>query len=79
MRGGNIKISLLVGDEVLKFKNKVITIKIDVEGFELNVLKLLELNFISSQDILLPVIDKNNRMRFFPWKKNDGLFIKRCI
>ena len=39
MRGGNVKISLLVGDEVLKFKNKVITIKIDVEGFELNVLK----------------------------------------
>ena len=39
MRGGNVKISLLVGDEVLKLKNKVITIKIDVEGFELNVLK----------------------------------------
>ena len=51
-----------------KFKKKLIKIAMYYpSNFELNVLKLLELNFISSQDILLPVIDKNNRMRFFPW------------
>ena len=44
-------------------------------NFELNVLKILEFNNISSQDILLPVIDKNNRMNFFSWKKNDVLFV----
>ena len=41
----------------------------------MNVLKILEFNNISSQDILLPVIDKNNRMNFFSWKKNDVLFV----
>ena len=44
-------------------------------NFELNVLKLLELNFISSQDILLPVTDNKNSMNFFSWKKNDVLFV----
>ena len=62
----------------LKFKKKLIKIALYYpSNFELNVLKLLELNFISSQDILLPVIDKNNRMRFFPWKKNDVLFVNK--
>ena len=44
-------------------------------NFELNVLKILEFNYISVQDTLLPVIDKNNLMNFFSWKKNDLLFV----
>ena len=46
-------------------------------NFELNVLKLLEFKYILSQDILLPVTDKNNLMKFFPWKKNDVLYINK--
>ena len=37
----------------------------------------MEFNNISSQDILLPVIDKKNLMNFFSWKKNDVLFVNK--
>ena len=46
-------------------------------NFELNVLKLLEFNRILTHDILLPVIEKNNLMNFFSWKKNDVLFVNQ--
>ena len=42
-------------------------------NFELNVLKVLELKYFSKQKILLPVAEKNNLMKFYPWKKNDVL------
>ena len=59
-----------------RFKKKYIKIAIYYpSNFELNVLKLLEFNNISNQDILLPVIDKNNLMKFFSWEKNDVLFV----
>ena len=38
-------------------------------------LKFLEYNSILTQDILLPVINKDNSMNFFPWKKNNVLFV----
>ena len=61
-----------------RFKKKIKRIALYFpSNFELNVLKILEFNNISSQDILLPVIDKNNRMNFFSWKKNDLLFVNR--
>ena len=44
-------------------------------NYELNVLKILDFNNILAKDILLPVIDKNNLMKFFSWKKNDVLFV----
>ena len=46
-------------------------------SFEINVLKLLELNYISKQNLLLPVIEKNNTMNFFSWKKNDTLLVNK--
>ena len=46
-------------------------------NFELNVLKLLEFNNILANDILLPVVDKNNLMNFFSWRKNDVLFVNQ--
>tara|TARA_Y100001958_G_C21190227_1_gene518518 strand:- start:875 stop:1426 length:552 start_codon:yes stop_codon:yes gene_type:complete len=46
-------------------------------NFELNVLKLLEFKSILAQNILLPVINKNNLMNFFPWKKNEVLFVNK--
>ena len=60
----------------LKIKKKVIKISLYYpSNFELNVLKILEFNNITAQDTLLPVIDKNNLMNFFSWKKNDVLFV----
>ena len=61
-----------------KFKNKKINLSLYYpSSFELNVLKLLELNYISNQNILLPIIENNNTMNFFPWKKNDILLINK--
>ena len=54
----------------LKFKKKKIKLAIYYPtSFEVNLLKLLELKFISKQNLLLPVIEENNIMNFFPWKK----------
>ena len=46
-------------------------------NFELNVLKVLELKYFSDQTILLPVAEKNNLMRFYPWKKNEVLIVNK--
>jgi len=44
-------------------------------SFEINVLKLLENKYMSNKTILLPVIEKNNKMNFFSWKKNYVLLV----
>tara|TARA_B100000963_G_scaffold225930_1_gene197119 strand:- start:9831 stop:10385 length:555 start_codon:yes stop_codon:yes gene_type:complete len=46
-------------------------------NFELNVLKLLDFDHVLNQDTLLPVINKNNLMNFFSWKKSDVLFVNK--
>ena len=62
----------------LKFKTKFIKIALYYpSNFELNVLKILEFKNISSQEILLPVTEKNDQMNFYSWKKNDVLFINK--
>ena len=65
--------------ELIKFKFKKKKIKLALyypSSFEINVIKLLKINSIFSQNILLPVIGENNSMNFFPWKKNEVLLIK---
>ena len=46
------KVLIKKGDDVLHFKNKTITIKIDVEGFELFVLKGLKSTLLNNRCIL---------------------------
>ena len=59
-----------------KFKKKNIKIALYYpSNFELDILKILEHKNFFNQDILLPVIDKNNSMNFYPWKKNDVLYL----
>ena len=59
-----------------KLKKKFIKIALYYpSNYELNVLKFLEFNSILTQGILLPVINKDNSMNFFPWKKNNVLFV----
>jgi len=49
------------GDDVLQFKNKILTIKIDVEGFEFFVLKGLKSNLINNSCVLqIEIWEKNN-------------------
>mgnify|MGYP003327417815 CR=1 FL=1 len=49
------------GDDVLQFKNKTLTIKIDVEGFEFFVLKGLKKNLINNSCVLqIEIWEKNN-------------------
>ena len=49
------------GDDVLQFKNKTLTIKIDVEGFEFFVLKGLKNNLINNSCFLqIEIWEKNN-------------------
>ncbi len=66
--------------KLFRYRLKKKNIKIALyypSNFELNVLKILEFNKILAQDILLPVTDKNNQMKFFTWKKNDALFVNK--
>ena len=46
-------------------------------SFEINVLKLLENQYMSNKNILLPVIEKKNKMNFFSWKKNHVLLVNK--
>ena len=39
MQGDNEKVSIIIGDNLLNFRDEILTIKIDVEGFEVNVLR----------------------------------------
>ena len=46
-------------------------------SFEINVLKILENKSMIDKNILLPVIEKNNVMNFFSWKKNNVLLVNK--
>ena len=62
----------------LKFKKKKIKLALYYpSSFEINVLKLLEFDYIFNQNILLPIIEENNLMNFFPWKKNQVLQVNK--
>ena len=66
--------------KLIRLKQKKPPIKIALyypSSFELNVLKLLEFNYILRQDILLPVINEKKHMNFFSWKKNNVLFVNK--
>ena len=46
-------------------------------NYEINVLKLLENNYLKKNSILLPIVEKNNFMSFFTWKKNEVLSVNK--
>jgi 5-formyltetrahydrofolate cyclo-ligase len=60
------------------FKKKKIKLALYFpSSFEINVLKILEYDYISKQNLLLPVIEENNSMNFFSWKKNEVLQVNK--
>ena len=46
-------------------------------SFEINVLKLLENNYMMNKNILLPIIKENNKMNFSSWKKSQVLTVNK--
>ena len=46
-------------------------------SFEVNTLKLFEISFVKKLKIFLPVINRNNSMNFYKWKKNEVLRINQ--
>ena len=62
----------------LTFKKKKIKLALYYpSSFEVNILKILEFNYISKQNLLLPVIEENNSMNFFSWRKNQVLKVNK--
>ena len=60
------------------FKKKKIKLALYYPSlFEINVLKLLDIDYISKQSLFLPIIEKKNSMNFFPCKKNEVLKINQ--
>ena len=60
------------------FKKKIIKLALYYpSNYEINVLKLLENNYMINQNTLLPKIKKTNQMNFFSWKKNQILSINK--
>jgi FkbM family methyltransferase len=72
-----LKADLKIGDEVIKYINKNLLIKIDVEGHEINVLKGLS-RLINNNKIYMQIeIFHENKENIFNFlKKNDFKFIK---
>ena len=46
-------------------------------SYEVNILKILEVEYFKKFNFLLPIIKKNNSMKFYKWKKNDVLLINK--
>ncbi len=61
-----------------KFKNKKIDISLYYpNSFEVNILKILDVNFFKKFNFLFPIVEENNSMNFYKWKKRDVLNINK--
>ena len=61
-----------------RYKKKIINLSSYYpSSFEVNVLKLLEIDLVSKLKIFLPVLIGNNEMRFHEWEKNNVLQINQ--
>ena len=71
------KISIFRGDDIIPLKNEIISIKIDVEGFELDVLKGLEKLLINNLCYLqVEIWDHNNDSVFTLLNNLDYNFVE---
>ena len=64
---------------ISKFKiDRKINVSIYYPSFyEVNVLKIFDQDFSKNCNFFLPIIEKNNKMQFHEWKKNDILFVNK--
>ena len=61
----------------LKFKGKIKLGLYYPSNYEVNILKILENDYVKNLNFFLPVTEKNNQMNFFKWKKNEVLFVNK--
>ena len=62
----------------LRFKKKNFKIALYYpSNFEINILKLLDDNYMIKKNILLPIIEENNQMNFCPWKAKQVLLVNK--
>ena len=45
--------------------------------FEIDVMKIVNLEYFKKSNFLLPAIDKNDSMNFYTWRKSDVLTLKK--
>tara|TARA_B100001063_G_scaffold85386_1_gene79533 strand:+ start:696 stop:1247 length:552 start_codon:yes stop_codon:yes gene_type:complete len=46
-------------------------------NYEVNIIKLLDDNYMINKNILLPVVEDFSKMNFFSWKKNQTLLVNK--
>ena len=46
-------------------------------SFEVDVLKILKIEYFKKFNFLLPIIQKNNSMEFYKWKHNEILYVNK--
>ncbi len=46
-------------------------------SFEVDVLKILKVEYFKKFNFLLPIIQKNNSMEFYKWKQNEILYVNK--
>ena len=66
--------------KLLKKKNKKKIFNLSCyypTAYEVDVFQIFESNFINRLNILLPVVERNNSMSFYKWKKNEILKINQ--
>ena len=61
-----------------KFRNKHLNISIYYpNNYEVDILEIFKIEYFSNSKFLLPIIENNNSMNFYIWKKNDILFVNK--
>jgi len=61
-----------------KYRRKKVNISLYYpSSHEVNLLKILEVEYFKKMNFLLPIIEENNSMNFFKWKKKDILYLNR--
>ena len=46
-------------------------------SYELNILRILDLDYFAKSNILLPIIEDNKSMNFYKWNKNQILTVNK--
>ena len=46
-------------------------------NYEVNIIKLLDNNYMINKNVLLPVVEDFSKMNFFSWKKNQILLVNK--
>ena len=61
-----------------KIKDKTINLAIYFpSSYELNILKIIDIDFFKNVNLLLPVVDENKGLKFYKWKNKDVLNVNK--